>query len=193
MVMAEYTVDTVNTLEALGMIQDGVNILDVGCGPANWGRTILDKGYKVKYLGLDCQPGPAMKCYPGLTVKHIDVYNSMYNPGGLIFPQEVVFPAGRGSMDLVIAHSLFTHLGNYANADSYMFQIERVLKPGGYLWITFFQAPPNQPSSSTRRTVYTERQIAMLMTQFTYIKSQGGFTDAYHDQLMIGARYDGPA
>lgn len=191
--MAEYTVDTVDTLEALGMLRDGMSVLDVGCGPANWGRTILDKGYKLSYLGIDCRPGTSVRKIPGLRFKHIDVYNHTYNPSGMLFPQEVVFPANNSSVDLIIAHSIFTHIGNYANADSYMFQIERVLKPGGFLWISFFQSPPNQPSSTSKRTVYTQDQIALLMQRFTYLQSSGGFTADWHDQLMIGARYDGPA
>lgn len=189
----DFMVDTVDILEHLGMVQNGIQVLDVGCGPADWGRTLLAKGYKLKYLGLDCQLRAAMKRIPGLTLRHLDVYNGHYNPNGRLLPSEVVFPVNEASMDLVIAHSLFTHLGNYSNAESYMAQVERALKLGGYLWITFFQSPPNKMSTGFARSVYTQDQISWLLQRFTYIKSIGGFTDGYNDQLMVAARYDGQA
>lgn len=186
-------VDTVDILETLGMIRNGINILDLGCFIGNWAKTIYEKGYEVSYTGLDCNKFSLAKArnrVPSYTFTHLDVFNLSYNPQGKFKADEIKLPIGDSSMDLIICHSLFTHLGDFSNATNYLQEIKRVLKPGGSLWITFFQSPPNPIDYSTKRTVYSTDQIAELLKDFRYIYADGGNSEDYNDQLMIGAVYE---
>ena len=189
--MASALVDTFDILESSGMIKDGMNVLDVGCSVGYWADTILAKGYKVNYIGLDVslirihQNEHRFRETP-YRFYHINALNKMYNPIGKIQQDKVKFPVANYWADLVICHSLFTHLGPFPNAAHYMGEIKRVSKPQSFLWITFFQYPPNEPNYETERTVYTAHQIESLCHESNVLHISGGKTTDYNDQLMLG-------
>lgn len=186
-------IDTLDTLVSLNMIKSGMNVLDVGCGPGNWAVDFIERGYKLNYIGIDNQVA-CKKVFeekvtdPSYKFITIDAQAAYYNWMGKMLSKDVVFPIEDDWADLVVCHSLFTHLGKFANSKNYISEIKRILKSGAYLWITFFQSPPNLVDNSIRRTVYSCEQIGEIMDGFDIFYKNGGDTDGYNDQLMIGAR-----
>ena len=65
------------------------------------------------------------------------VYNRKYNPFGTISGTEFRFPYPDSSFDFAFATSLFTHLVR-ADAQHYLAETARVLRPGGTCLLTFF-------------------------------------------------------
>lgn len=189
------TVDTIDTLEQLGMIKHGMQVLDLGCGGGNWAIDFIKRGYDITYLGLDIQRAcesifHAKVNSPKFKFSLLNIHNIYYNPMGRKRILDAKLPLEDSWADLVICHSLFTHLGKLANAEHYMQEICRVLKPNGFLWITFFVSPPNKPDYRTHRTVYLQTEVDKLLAPFTKLYWNGGNTEDYNDQLMIGARYE---
>ena len=122
----------------------GDYVIDLGSGD---GRTVITAARRgIKAHGIEYNPdmvalskrnaevaGVADKA----TFVHADIFNSHYNPKGAIAPESYRFPCADGSVDLVFAASLFTHLQPKA-ADRYLEESARVLKPGGRAALSFF-------------------------------------------------------
>lgn len=187
-------VDTVDILEDLGMIKSGMNVLDIGCFRGYWADTFQAKGYDINYLGLDvsvAQTNRNEQRFKDIKFKfkHLDIFSATYNPLGKFQAHKAKMPVGDSWADLIICHSLFTHLGKFQVAQNYMAEIRRILKPGGYLWITFFISPPNlidDQSRRTVRTVNTALEVEELTHTFTKLYCNGGETTDYNDQVMMG-------
>ncbi len=189
-------IDTVDTIIDLGMLKDGMKVADIGCGSGNWALDFIERGLDIDYVGVDCQTLCRREFeervnHPRYKMYLLNIGSRLYNPTGLIQAKEVEFPIESSSQDLVICHSLFTHLGRYANAVRYIEEIRRILKPSGFLWITFFLSPPNEPDYRTQRSVYTALEVEKLISPFTKLYSNGGESTGYNDQRMYGLRYDG--
>jgi hypothetical protein len=67
---------------------------------------------------------------------HADIFSAVYNPKGHPI-HDYTFPAGGGSMSLVVATSVFTHL-LYRDFFSYLRESARILTRGGHLYASFF-------------------------------------------------------
>lgn len=74
---------------------------------------------------------------PHFRFRHADVYNASYNPDGPVRARTYRFPFADATFDFVFLTSVFTHLLP-ADAVHYLFEVARVLKPGGRLFATFF-------------------------------------------------------
>ena len=72
---------------------------------------------------------------------HFDGYSDVYNPDGKVQTVDYALPAEAGALDMVAAHSLFTHL-HEPEARHYLAEIARVLKPGGRAVISLHVEPP---------------------------------------------------
>jgi SAM-dependent methyltransferase len=75
--------------------------------------------------------------FPHFHFHHADVFNSRYNPAGRQQARAFRFPYDDGSVDFAFATSLFTHLLP-EDADRYIAEMARVLRPGGRCLCTFF-------------------------------------------------------
>jgi SAM-dependent methyltransferase len=142
----------------VGLIQReaGLNpsdhVLDLGCG---CGRiaALLTKHLAPtsRYIGLDIVPGLIDFCDRHIAARNgnfrfatVAMANGLYDkyrneaagdPG--VAPDDVMTECGRGSIDLAVATSLFSHLG-IAATRAYLASIRRVLKPDGRIFATFF-------------------------------------------------------
>jgi SAM-dependent methyltransferase len=119
-------------------------ILDVGCGFGRLAVALTRHLRNGEYTGLDIDPRAIRWClghitpaHPNFWFAHADVANSHYNPRGRVSPEAYPFPCASASVDVAFASSLFTHLLPPA-ADHYVWEMSRVLKPGGRVVATFF-------------------------------------------------------
>ncbi len=93
---------------------------------------------------------------------HVDLYNSVYNPGGQASASEFRFPYPDGSFDLAIATSVFTHLLE-DTASRYLAETARVLAPGGRLLATWFLIDPAQPPERSAALSFSPSAGAALV------------------------------
>lgn len=185
--------DTPDILNEYGFFTEQSRILDIGCGVGFIPSWCKEHEKNVDYLGVDVREASIIACKmkhlgSNYEFTHINVYNDSYNPNGNVSPSEMTLPCADNSMDSVICHSLFTHLGTERVAERYIDEIMRVMKVGGLLWTTWFTAPPNDVSISTIRTVYSNEFVMSMIKRFEFIYSTGGTTDRYHDQYQIALR-----
>lgn len=120
-------------------------VLDVGCGAGRIAAALtrfLDA--EGSYEGFDIFPFGVEWCQENVTPKHpnfcfrtVDVFNRVYNPYAPTRASDFVFPYGNDSFDVVVLNSVFTHMLP-ADLVNYVVQINRVLKPGGRAFITYF-------------------------------------------------------
>lgn len=141
----EHSVDLlVNLADAIPQSR----ILEIGCGIGRAATRlvgVLDR--TGEYLGFDVQSQAIRWCrenisssYPNFSFEHIDLYNATFNLGGAVNPTTFQFPRPSGSVDIVCAFSVFTHLDS-ATARRYLQETSRVLRPGGRALATFFILP----------------------------------------------------
>ena len=118
-------------------------VLDFGCGCGRVARRLIQQQPQPgRYLGLDLHQGMVTWCQQNLTphapsfrFEHHDVHNVALNPGGR--DQVLPLPAADGSVTLVNAISVFTHL-TQEQAEHYLREAARVLTRDGYLHASWF-------------------------------------------------------
>ena len=119
-------------------------VLDFGCGCGRVARQLIQqKPQPQSYLGLDLHPGMIAWCQQNLTpvaphfaFRHHDVFYPPFNPGD-DKPKTLPFPVADGSVTLVNAWSVFTHLTE-STVTHYLQEAARVLAPRGVLHSTWF-------------------------------------------------------
>jgi SAM-dependent methyltransferase len=130
---------------ALGNLQPGDRVLDVGCGLGRMAiplTSYLSKegeywGFDIVKQGIEwCQRHISPK-YNNFHFLHSDIYNKQYNRKGKIRAQDFKFPFEDAFFDFVFLTSVFTHMLPI-DVENYTGEIARVLKAGGKCMITFF-------------------------------------------------------
>jgi SAM-dependent methyltransferase len=185
--------DTPELLDSLGFFQEGFNVVDLGCGTGFEALWCYGHGRNINYLGLDVRRACIDTCGKfqlpeNFVFKYLDVFNSVYNKGGKILPEDVVLSTGNSHADSIICHSLFTHLDSEKVATHYMSEIWRILKPGGLLWTSWFLFPPNIGSEGSMRTVYGKEFVAELLKPYQELIAFGGTTSDYNNQWYVASR-----
>jgi SAM-dependent methyltransferase len=166
----------VEFLQKLGILQDGVSILDVGAGN---GRLAIGLHFSTlrdySYHGLEiikpcvefCQL--AFNNEPHFRFSHLDIYNAHYWPNGTQKPLEAIYPVESASTDVVIANSVFTHVANSAEAAHYLNEMLRVLKPDGTLYATWsFTTMRNAMAINPKHTVWHFSTVLALLNGLDY-------------------------
>lgn len=136
-----YGAQTCLDLFAEGHARPTSDILEIGSGCGRFAYALKHVGaYAGTYNGVDVDEEMVQWCQANLedgrTRFHFaDVYNSLYNPGGISEPY--VFPVDDRSQDLVIGQSVFTHLLE-DDLMHYVDEAFRVLRPDGRMLMSVF-------------------------------------------------------
>lgn len=94
-------------------------------------------GFDIVGSGVAWCQGHITPRFPQFHFHHADVFNRRYNRGGRQPAHLFRFPFDDASIDFAFATSLFTHLLP-DDADRYIAEMARVLRPGGRCLCTFF-------------------------------------------------------
>ena len=129
-------------LVALADLTPASDVLDVGCGIGRIARPLagfLDHG---TYAGFDVDRHAIDWCrahYPADRFRFdvADLRNARYHPEGTQDARTFRFPYDDGSFDVAVITSVLTHLLE-PEAEHYLAETLRVLRPGGRLLATFF-------------------------------------------------------
>ena len=128
----------------VAQLQPDERVLDVGSGIGRMARPLA--GYlrpPGAYEGFDVVPEGVAWClrryhaHPHFHFQLADVRNGLYRPGAGVPAREYTFPFDDASFDFAFATSVFTHLLP-DEADRYLGEMARVLRPAGRLLATFF-------------------------------------------------------
>jgi len=137
--------DIVQRLKAVAGLNPASRVLDVGCGLGRVAWPLArELGPLGSYDGFDAVAAYIDWCANGLALDPqrvrfhwFDIRSSVYNPGGTIQGDALVFPWREGAFTLTIATSLFTHL-SAEGTRNYLQQISRTLAKGGRMFASFF-------------------------------------------------------
>jgi SAM-dependent methyltransferase len=120
-------------------------IVDIGSGVGRSAVGLRDGGYmgepfRGRYLGFDVDPEMVAWCrahFPAdrFSFTRVDMASTVYNPAGSATRPRLECPDG--TADLVFSQSLFSHLLE-ADLRHYLAESQRMLKPGGWMLMTFF-------------------------------------------------------
>jgi SAM-dependent methyltransferase len=128
----------------LAQLNPSDRVLDVGCGVGRTAVPLTSYLTDGSYDGLDVAPEAIAWCsdsissrYPNFRFQVAEVENTAYRPDANGTADEYRFPYRDADFDVAFAISLFTHLLP-ASANRYIEEIERVLKPGGKVLLTWF-------------------------------------------------------
>ncbi len=134
--------DFFKTLTQYGLSPD-MRVLDVGCGQGRMARPLIGFFDQGDYTGFDIVKPGIEWCQhqyadlPKFDFIHADVFNQRYNKLGKTLAKDYRFPFENDSFERVFLTSVFTHM--FADdVENYLFEISRVLKPGGAALITWF-------------------------------------------------------
>jgi len=129
-----------------GGLQPDHHILDIGCGIGRMAVPLTSYIQNGKYEGFDavkqgidwCQKNIQSK-FPHFNFTYVDLNNDLYKSKG-IDAAGYRFAYDDNSFDFAISISVFTHMVE-AEVANYLKESDRVLKPGGILFATFFIVP----------------------------------------------------
>jgi ubiquinone/menaquinone biosynthesis C-methylase UbiE len=129
-----------------GGLLPGNRVLDIGCGIGRMAVPLtqyLDFA-KGRYCGIDPVAGGIQWCqqkiastYTNFEFRHLDIAHKLYNPKGAINGLELTLPYEDRQFDFIIMTSVVTHLPD-EEVSAYLREVERVLAPGGRLFMTAF-------------------------------------------------------
>jgi len=134
--------DFVAELSERGYLTPRSQVLELGCGCGRNARAFKEfLGPEGRYTGQDVDAEMIAWCNTHLgdaraRFEHADLLSLVYNPTGKS-TSDYRFPAADGSISLIVAVSVFSHL-LYDDANHYIRESSRVLMPGGRLHMTHF-------------------------------------------------------
>ena len=130
--------------KTIGELRPNERVLDIGCGIGRMAipltKYLVDgsyEGFDIVRAGIEWCNENISSRYPNFRFQFADIYNTLYNPSGVVPSKEYRFPYEASSFDFVFATSVFTHMLP-EDMEHYLCETARVLKRGGRCLITFF-------------------------------------------------------
>jgi SAM-dependent methyltransferase len=129
-------------LVALADLTPQSDVVDIGCGIGRIARPLARFLTTGTYAGFDVDPRGIAWCaqrYPAdrFSFALADLHNARYNPAGTASARDYRFPYADDRFDVAVMTSVVTHL-QAPEAEHYLAEALRVLRPGGRLLATFF-------------------------------------------------------
>jgi SAM-dependent methyltransferase len=130
-------------------LRPGLRVLELGCGIGRDAIPLAERiGPSGSYLGIDiihesiewCTRNITAK-YPQVRFHYDDVKDSLHNPRGAVDFDTVRLPPDDGTIDLIVAQSVFTHMLR-PELTHYLREFARVLAPDGTIYATCFLITP---------------------------------------------------
>jgi len=120
-------------------------ILDIGSGIGRLAFPLTEylnnegsyEGFDIVKKGVDWCNKHITMTYPNFKFFHIDLKNNLYNLKTENKAENFVFPYPDNDFDRIALVSVFTHMMPN-DVDNYLSQINRVMKPNGKCFATFF-------------------------------------------------------
>lgn len=132
---------------AQGWANLGSRMIDIGSGCGKGAATLRDfewmqERFQGHYYGFDVDPEMVRWCQQNFdpahfTFKTVGMFSAVYSPQAAQNAEVRLEGCDTGSIDLVLSHSLFSHLLEKDLA-TYVRESARVLRPGGVMAMTFF-------------------------------------------------------
>ncbi len=134
-------------------------VLDAGCGCGRIALHFLNYLDKTgKYHGFDISPQHINWCKENISKSfhnfcfiHIDVKKKLYNPTGKYQLKQIRLPYPDDMFDLIVAHSLFTHMLD-DEMEHYLAEFSRVIKPQGTLYASYYLMTPDSSEGVKKGT-----------------------------------------
>ena len=129
---------TIGFIHSLVPITPETRVLDVGCAAGRLALPLI--GHVASYDGFDVKADRiawAQDNIPGGRFRHIDVHSEGLNPEGTVDGATLRFPYPDESFELVIFHSVFTHLLPREGAN-YLRESARCLARDGRIYSTWY-------------------------------------------------------
>lgn len=173
----------------------GLKILDIGCANGRFPVGLDVLGYEPKqYVGTDVVRNAIRLCKAAFKgnsryeFHHVNVRNTRYSllqPGNI---KEVELPGE--DYDLIVANSVWTHLGHPDNAQAYLNKVATVLSEEGVAYITWFKSPPNTVNFGEKRSVYHALTIKNMYERagLEIVAEYSGNTTSNKDQWRLISR-----
>lgn len=128
----------------VGGLKRSDTVLDIGCGIGRMAIPLTKHLTDGEFYGFDidkrgiqwCQKNISKK-FPEFHFEYVDIFNKYYNKKGRIHADEFIFPYSRNKFDFAFATSVFTHMLP-SQISQYLSEIQRVMKPGGKCFFTWF-------------------------------------------------------
>jgi SAM-dependent methyltransferase len=129
-------------LTDLAGLNPASDVLDIGCGIGRIARPLASYLTTGTYAGFDVDPRGIAWCAERYPVERFrftlaDLHNARYNPAGTASARDYRFPYEDDRFDVAVMTSVVTHL-QAPEAEHYLAESLRVLRPGGRLLATFF-------------------------------------------------------
>ena len=139
-------------------IQAGQTILDFGCSTARVLRWFKDDAENAEFWGVDIHAGDTWWCKTHLSPP-FKFATTTTQPH---------LPFSDDTFDLIYAGSLFTHIDD--QADSWFLELRRVLKPGGFAYITIHDEHSIEIIGGRLKNSSTGKFLAADQNYLSYIK-----------------------
>jgi SAM-dependent methyltransferase len=155
----------IRNLSSQHPLTSGLRVLEIGCGI---GRDAIPLaaliGANGSYIGTDVIYESIEWCQRHVSARHPnfefvwhDIRDSLHNPGGELEPSDVRLPAAAGSVDLVFAQSVFTHMLP-DQFQHFLAEAARVVSDDGTVYLTCFRVD-QEILDTARRTNLTQYDL----------------------------------
>jgi len=143
----------------VGGLQPQSRVLDIGCGIGRMAVPLTQyiDNKSGSYQGMDPVAGGVNWCqrmitpvYSNFEFQRVDIAHSLYNPKGAINGLELVLPFESRQFDFIIMTSVVTHLPD-EEVTAYLREVERVLAPGGRLFMTAFVVDEHAKDNTSKK------------------------------------------
>ena len=129
-------------------IKETDNVVEIGCAIGRVAIPLTEILTRGTYIGTEVQRPSIEWCaenitprHPNFTFIHHDIHDTLHNPNGTMRASDIRLPSPDGTVDLVLLHSVFTHMFG-DEIVHYLREFKRMMKPTGRVYASCFLVNP---------------------------------------------------